>query len=312
MELHQVKYFVALARSLNFTRAAEACSVSQPALTKGVQRLEQELGSPLIYRERQLTHLTDLGRELLPMFEDMLASQTLIQGRAREFTQREIAQLKIGLVPSVSASLLVGPLRTLNSQFPSLQVELLEARCAALLDMLLRGDIHAALVGGLEVKPSRIDEWVLFEERYVAVLSANHGLANRPKLTATDLQSTAILRRAHCDLDSQDDQAFFNTADRTTSSPQESHLQHLAAAGFGIILAPEHMPRLSELVSVPLEADPITRQVRLLVVQGRKYSPALESFVKIMRMQDWSLAAKGRPRANDGFCACRSVRACSG
>jgi Bacterial regulatory helix-turn-helix protein, lysR family len=62
MEFHQVRYFLAVASTLNFTRAAEMCNVTQPALTKGVQKLEDELGGQLIYRERQLTHLTDLGK----------------------------------------------------------------------------------------------------------------------------------------------------------------------------------------------------------------------------------------------------------
>ena len=66
MELHQVRYFLAVASTLNFTRAAEQCNVTQPALTKGVQKLEQELGGQLIYRERQLSQLTDLGKEVLP------------------------------------------------------------------------------------------------------------------------------------------------------------------------------------------------------------------------------------------------------
>ena len=74
MELHQVRYFLAVATTLNFTRAAEQCNVTQPALTKGVQKLEQELGGQLIHRERQLTQLTDLGKEVLPMLERTLAS----------------------------------------------------------------------------------------------------------------------------------------------------------------------------------------------------------------------------------------------
>jgi len=62
MELHQVRYYVALCKALNFTRAAEACNVTQPALTRAIQRLEEELGGPLFQRERNLTQLTELGR----------------------------------------------------------------------------------------------------------------------------------------------------------------------------------------------------------------------------------------------------------
>src|SRR5262244_1089780 len=91
MELHQARYFLAVASTLNFTRAAEQCNVTQPALTKGIQKLEQELGGQLIYRERQLTQLTDLGKEVLPMLARKLASP--VRRRAREFQRKEVAPL---------------------------------------------------------------------------------------------------------------------------------------------------------------------------------------------------------------------------
>ena len=62
----------------------------------------------------------------------------------------------------------------------------------------------------------------------------------------------------------------------------------MAAAGFGVILAPEHMPRLPTLTTIPLEGDLVSREVRLLAVQGRRYSPALDAFVKVARLRDWS------------------------
>src|SRR5215831_9981214 len=88
MELHQARYFVTVASTLNFTRAAEQCDVTQPALTKGVQKLEQELGGQLIYRERQLTQLTDLGKEILPMLEGTLASPPPSRRRSSSIRSR--------------------------------------------------------------------------------------------------------------------------------------------------------------------------------------------------------------------------------
>ena len=69
MEMQQVRYFVALAQTLNFTRAAEQCNVSQPALTRAIQQLEHELGGPLFHRERGNTHLSELGRMMLPYLQ---------------------------------------------------------------------------------------------------------------------------------------------------------------------------------------------------------------------------------------------------
>ena len=69
MEMQQVRYFVALADTLNFTRAAEKCNVSQPALTRAIQQLEHEFGGPLFHRERGNTHLSELGRMMLPYLQ---------------------------------------------------------------------------------------------------------------------------------------------------------------------------------------------------------------------------------------------------
>src|SRR3984957_14047166 len=135
MELHQIRYFLAVANTRNFTRAAEQCNVTQPALTKRVQRLEQELGGQLIFRERQLTHLTDLGKEVLPMLERTLASAEAVRRRAQEFQRKEVAPLRIGLAPSISASLVLDPIAEIAKFVPGLHVELREGAAEKLVDL---------------------------------------------------------------------------------------------------------------------------------------------------------------------------------
>ena len=293
MELHQVRYFLAVASTLNFTRAAEQCNVTQPALTKGVQKLEQELGGQLIYRERQLTQLTDLGKEVLPMLERTLVSAEAVRRRAREFQRKEVAPLKIGLAPSISASLVLDPIAEIARFVPGLHVELREGATDNLVDLLLEGEISAAMVGDVQDIPDRIDEWSLFEERYVALLAPTHQLANRPSIGIDDLRETVLLERAGCDVAPKILQSYFSEEPPRLGhcSGNDLHLQHMAAAGFGVILAPEHMPRLPTLKTIPLEGDPVSREVRLLAVQGRRYSPALDAFVKIARLRDWSAKA---------------------
>lgn len=293
MELHQVRYFLAVASTLNFTRAAEMCNVTQPALTKGVQKLEQELGGQLIYRERQLTHLTDLGKAVLPMLERALASTESVRHLAREFQQREVAPLAIGLAPTISASLILEPIAEIRKFVPGLHVELREETQDRLVELLLEGEVNVALVGDLDDTPERIDGWALFAERYVAVLARSHQLADLPAIGMEELRNAAILDRASCDVAPKFQSLLFPDAQLHHShrSCRDLHLQHLAAAGFGIVLAPEHMPRLPSLKALPIEGDPVWREVRLLAVQGRRYSPALDAFVKIARLRDWSLHA---------------------
>lgn len=99
MELHQVRYFVTPCKTLNFTRAAEACNVTQPALTRTIQRLEDELGGPLVQRERSLTQLTELGRLMRPLLEQTIAAAEAAKENAARFRRSELATLRIRLSP---------------------------------------------------------------------------------------------------------------------------------------------------------------------------------------------------------------------
>ena len=85
MEMHQVRYFLAVCETLNFTRAAERCHVAQPSLTRAIQKLEQEFGGPLFRRERNRTHLTDLGRLVQPHMRAVSAAAEAAHTEAEEF-----------------------------------------------------------------------------------------------------------------------------------------------------------------------------------------------------------------------------------
>jgi len=104
MELSQVRYFATLCKTLNFTRAAEQCNVTQPAFTRAIQRLEDELGGPLIFRERNLTQLTELGRAMRPHLEAMLDAADAATALAAAKRQHTPSSLKIGLGPGIGAA----------------------------------------------------------------------------------------------------------------------------------------------------------------------------------------------------------------
>src|ERR1700733_8413233 len=200
MELHQVRYFLALGQTLNFTRAAEQCNVTQPALTKAVQRLEYEFGGPLIHRERRLTQLTDLGKLVLPMLERMMDAANAARSQAIEFRSRAIAPLHIGLAPSISASLMVEPLAELSRNIRGLRIELAEDATEKLVTRLLEGEIHAAITGPVENMPDRIDCWKLFEERYVAIAAPDHPFAQRQVVPLNELREAIWLGRKSCEV----------------------------------------------------------------------------------------------------------------
>ncbi|WP_245313897.1 LysR family transcriptional regulator substrate-binding protein [Bradyrhizobium elkanii] len=152
------------------------------------------------------------------------------------------------------------------------------------------------MVWDVQDVPDRIDGWSLFEERYVAILAPTHRLANRLSIGIDDLRETILLERADCDVAVKIRQSSLSEDPPQLGdcSGHELHLRHMAAAGRGVILAPEHMPRLPTLKTIRLEGSPVSREVRLLVLRGRRYSPALDAFVKVARLRDWSFEVTDR------------------
>ena len=100
MQLYQIRYFLALCETLNFARAAEQCHVSQPSLTRAVQKLEHELGGLLILRERRLTHLTELGELVRPMLKEVLLHSVRTVAAAEQHLTGNKAVLRLGIMPS--------------------------------------------------------------------------------------------------------------------------------------------------------------------------------------------------------------------
>jgi DNA-binding transcriptional LysR family regulator len=302
MELHQIRYFLALARSLNFTRAAEQCNVTQPALTKAIQKLELELGGVLIHRERQLTQLTDLGKLVLPMLERTYAAAESVRASAGEFQRHEIAPLKIALASCICASILEAPLKETSRFIPGLQVELLEAEPPELTSLLLSGEIGAAISSDdAGDPPSRIDHWDLFEERLLVLTQKNSRIAEMASVPLEMLIGVNWLDRTGCESTSRYLTILFPRVGEPKIAHRGhhlGHLQHMVSAGLGVMFWPEHAPHASTVVARPIDGDQLRRIVQLRVVQGRRYSPALEALVKIARVHDWTSSLTGHANAN--------------
>src|SRR5262245_64701871 len=101
MEIQEIRYFLALCETLNFTRASERCNVSQPALTRAIQHLEGKLGGPLVHRERGNTHLTELGRIMQPYFEQVAGQMEAARRRAQSMAKLKGATLTVGLMCTI-------------------------------------------------------------------------------------------------------------------------------------------------------------------------------------------------------------------
>ncbi|MBX9700389.1 MAG: LysR family transcriptional regulator [Acetobacteraceae bacterium] len=126
MELHEIRYFLAVCQTLNFTRAAEQCNVTQPALTRAVEKLEGELGGLLLSRERGNIHLTELGRLMQPHLEEVLARTQAAKEQAGRFLRLESAHLRLGVMCTVGPVRFVGFLNRFRVDQPGIEITLTE------------------------------------------------------------------------------------------------------------------------------------------------------------------------------------------
>src|SRR5262249_30491204 len=187
MELFQVRYFLALAKLLNFTRAAEACNVSQPALTRAIQKLEEELGGSLIYRERSLTQLTELGRAMLPPLETAYGAAEAATRQAAAFKRREFSPLRLGLGMTISAQILRPALRELEERVTGFELSIAEGGSAELSAKMLDGELDAGVLVEPEKLPERLNRWPLFDDRYVVLCPAEHPFVALSEVAVTAL-----------------------------------------------------------------------------------------------------------------------------
>ena len=175
MEMHQVRYFLAVSQELNFSRAADACNVAQPSLTRAIKKLEQELGGPLFNRERGRVRLTEFGDLMRPHLEQILEVGKTVRNEADGFRTLDRAPVRLGAMGTINPSRVVGFLDRLRTEIPTLDLSVHEATGGRLVEEMLAGDLDVALIG-LPSFPERLNAAPLYKERYVISFSRGASL----------------------------------------------------------------------------------------------------------------------------------------
>ena len=199
MEMHQVRYFLAVARLLNFTRAAEECHVAQPSLTRAIKQLEEELGGELFRRERNLTHLSELGHRMLPLMQQCFDSAQAAKQVATSIKKGAIAPLSIALPLTVNIEIVLPFLKELVRAMPGLNLKFLRGTSAEIAEHLKKGDAEVAVAPKLAESWDRLEGWQLFTESYRLVVGIGHSFAAKSRIGAADLKSERIVCRPYCE-----------------------------------------------------------------------------------------------------------------
>ncbi len=293
MEMHQIRYFLAVCDSLNFTRAAEACNVTQPALTRAVQKLEEELGSLLLHRERSRTHLTDFGQLMRPHLEQIVKNAELAATTAKSFLKLDDAPLRLGVMCTVCPLRCVGMLCLFKMEQGGIVVTLSEGVPAALGESLLAGDLDIAIMAQPKQADERFRIEPIYRERFVVAFPPGHRFTRMNAVRTADCGGESYLVRINCEYLNHWDDFLRNNQIKMREayrSEREDWIQTMVMAGMGICFIPEFSPTLPALNTRPLIDPEVIREVSLMTVPGRRFSPAVGAFVQAVKRYSWLTA----------------------
>jgi LysR family hydrogen peroxide-inducible transcriptional activator len=242
MNLRDLRYFVALADTRHFGKAAERSFVSQPTLSAQIKKLETYLGVQLIERQPRKVTLTEMGARILPLARSILQESDEIVSLARNDHDPLSGKLKVALIPTIGPYLLPVVTRKLRKQLPRLKLLLYEYQTQPLLEKLRAGDIDLGILAlpvpldGLEARP-------LYDEDFTLAVPSNSPLAKRSSVKLDDLtgETLLLLEDGHC----LRDQAL-DVCSRIDVKESEDYratsletLRQMVAAGLGITLLPQ-------------------------------------------------------------------------
>src|SRR6201991_954559 len=192
LTLKQLRYLSALAKHGHFGRAAEACSITQPALSMQIRDLERTLGVALVERRPGDVMLTDVGREIARRGEDVLAASRDLVDFPRHRSGLLTGRLTLGVIPSLATYLLPRILPGLQSRFPELQLELRETQTRQLVEDIKSGALDAAMLA-LPVGEPDIDAISLFEVLFLLAVPADDPRAETTRVAAADIDQSRLI-----------------------------------------------------------------------------------------------------------------------
>jgi LysR family transcriptional regulator, hydrogen peroxide-inducible genes activator len=293
MEMHQVRYFLAVAETLNFTRAAERCNVTQPALTRAIKNLEDELSGPLFRRERANTHLTELGRTMLPYIAEVHAQSETAKTRAKQFAKLDRTPLSVGIMCTLGPQKLMTFMRGFRDANPGVDISLRDAKGQILQEMLAAGELDVAIYG----LPGGIDDvqlhaMKLFDERFMIGFPEGHRFDAQREVALKDMQGERYLFRSNCEYGDHIRELYrANGVEilRPYRSERDDWIQSMVVAGLGVMTVPEYAVTVAGLRTRRLRDPDVTRTIHLVTVRGRPHSTAVGAFLRAAVGHDWKV-----------------------
>lgn len=290
MEMSQIRYVLAAAKALNFTKAAKECGVSQPALTKAVKTLENELGTQLFHRDGRRVSLSDFGRRMLPHLQHILDEAQVARTLAESFRLLDQVPVRVGIMSTVGHVRLSRFLAKFQKEYEGIEIAVTEASVADLKADLDDGKIDIAVLNAMDNLGEAYHVHDLYEERYVVIFPPDHRLGKLNAIKLSDLSGEPYVDRLACELR----EMVMNVCKEMKvelyarfRSEREDWVQAMVLARIGFAFMPEYSVTLPELLQRPLIEPVVTRTISLVSVPGRPFSPAVSAMVRSAQSFAW-------------------------
>jgi len=286
MDFYQVRYFLAIAETGSFTKAAERLFVSQPSLSAGIKKLEQELDVILFERGGRRAILTSAGKLFQEKAKILLDSYQSTIRDLRELKNQPI--LRLGALRSIHIVSLANLIKTFRKQYPTVLIELVDGSLTELRDQLEQGEIDLTITvldGHEDSKSSQ----TLFQQRRALAVSADHPLANRETVQLAELNGQPYIERMHCELWGETRLVFelSHTQPRVVyRADHEEWVISLVAAGLGLAIMPEWQ-NPPGVVYIPISDLPLQRRVGLIWRNGYE-SEVIDQFRAYASNHNWT------------------------
>ncbi len=241
MELHQLRYFHAVARAGSFTRAAEELGIGQPSLSQQIRVLEKKIGTPLFERLGRSVKLTAFGEALLEPAQRILQDVAMAESSLANLRDGVRGRLRVGVIPTIMPYWVAPRIVDFQKQFPEVDVQLVEDLTPRLVEQLQLGDLDIA-IASLPVKNQDIICSELFREPLYLAVAKGHPLAEKPTVDMRSFvnEPLLLLKEGHCLRDNVLMVCTRSKAELRSifESNQLESIFQLIRAGFGVTLAP--------------------------------------------------------------------------
>lgn len=288
--MSQIKYVLASAKTLNFTKAAANCNVSQPALTKAIKTLEAQLGAPLFHRESKRVLLSEFGQSMLPHLRHIIAEADAAQILADNFRLLNEVPVRLGVMSTVGHVRLSRFLAKYQTDYHGVEVAVSEDSVAVLKSKLEAGDLDLAILNPLDGLGDGFNVTELYNERYIVIIPPGHALSDLNAIKLADLSGLPYVDRLACEMREmvigvcQDMGMELYARFR---SEREDWVQAMVLARIGFAFMPEYSVTLPELLQRPLVEPSISRTISMINVSGRPFSPAVAALVRSAQSFGW-------------------------